>query len=270
VEEQLAWMLAHTRLDISGSVLRLPYPSCAFVFTDGHALELGAELMKLACPVRPWQAERGPQPAPLRVVTAYLRETRQDDVTTSLDADLVLDRLDDKLPLLVSRRLSAFSADNLDTILESHRRDAEERALDPAVSSQALQSLLHLVINAVLYATSAECERRELAPRRDTTRSPRRERKATASSMLTGETVFFLPGKLQISQITTDSDHGSEPPSSDRSPITGREILKRFPVRGHWRRPSESWKDQRIRWVRPHFRGPSMAAVIERQYRLKT
>jgi hypothetical protein len=67
VEEQLAWMLAHTRLDISGSVLRLPYPSCAFVFTDGHALELGAELMKLACPVRPWQAERGPQPAPLRL-----------------------------------------------------------------------------------------------------------------------------------------------------------------------------------------------------------
>ena len=49
----------------------------------------------------------------------------------------------------------------------------------------------------------------------------------------------------------------------------GREILRRFMVRGHWRRAASSWTDQRLRWIQPYWKGPDLAAVIERTYKLK-
>jgi hypothetical protein len=39
-------------------------------------------------------------------------------------------------------------------------------------------------------------------------------------------------------------------------------------VRGHWRRAGRSWKDARPRWIKPYWRGPSAAAIVEREYRL--
>ena len=54
----------------------------------------------------------------------------------------------------------------------------------------------------------------------------------------------------------------------ERAP-TGRQLLTRFMVRGHWRRAAPGWKDQRPRWIEPHWRGPEIAAVVERAYRLK-
>jgi hypothetical protein len=40
-------------------------------------------------------------------------------------------------------------------------------------------------------------------------------------------------------------------------------------VRGHWRRPNQSWRDQSMRWIKPYWKGPDIAAVIERTYRLE-
>jgi hypothetical protein len=53
----------------------------------------------------------------------------------------------------------------------------------------------------------------------------------------------------------------------ERAPSGGR-LMHRFMVRGHWRRPATSWKVQRPRWVRPCWKGPDIATVIERAYRL--
>jgi hypothetical protein len=45
--------------------------------------------------------------------------------------------------------------------------------------------------------------------------------------------------------------------------------MSRFMVRGHWHRPAKAWKQQRPRRIRPYWKGPDMAAMIERAYRLK-
>ena len=72
---------------------------------------------------------------------------------------------------------------------------------------------------------------------------------------------FYLPGKIPISQVA----------GYRRLPATetGRKILKRFLVRGHWRRPNPSWNDQRLRWIEPYWKGPDLGRVIEKQYLLK-
>jgi hypothetical protein len=44
--------------------------------------------------------------------------------------------------------------------------------------------------------------------------------------------------------------------------------MKRFMVRGHWRCANPSWQDQALRWIEPYWKGPEMAAVIEKEYRM--
>ncbi len=55
----------------------------------------------------------------------------------------------------------------------------------------------------------------------------------------------------------------------ERAP-SGRSLMHRFLVRGHWRRPNPKWKDQRLRWIKPYWKGPDMAALVERAYRLRS
>ena len=45
--------------------------------------------------------------------------------------------------------------------------------------------------------------------------------------------------------------------------------MTRFMVRGHWRRARADWKDQCLRWMEPYWKGPELAAVIEREYQMK-
>jgi len=40
-------------------------------------------------------------------------------------------------------------------------------------------------------------------------------------------------------------------------------------VRGHWRRAAVHWTDQHMRWIQPYWKGPDMATIIERTYKLK-
>jgi hypothetical protein len=75
------------------------------------------------------------------------------------------------------------------------------------------------------------------------------------------DSVFYLPGKIDIRQVRTLQELGRAP--------SGRALLARFLVRGHWRRPAKRWKDQRLRWIQPYWKGPDMAAVIEQAYRLR-
>ncbi len=49
----------------------------------------------------------------------------------------------------------------------------------------------------------------------------------------------------------------------------GRTVLRRFMVRGHWRRAAAKWSDLRMRWIQPYWKGPDMATIIERTYKLK-
>jgi hypothetical protein len=75
------------------------------------------------------------------------------------------------------------------------------------------------------------------------------------------DSVFLLPGKIEIGRVRKLQELSRAP--------GGRPILARFLVRGHWRRPPKNWTDQRLRWIEPYWKGPDMAAVIEKQYRLK-
>jgi hypothetical protein len=93
-------------------------------------------------------------------------------------------------------------------------------------------------------------------------RGPPRDKKPRAqAAVFSSDEVYFLPGAIDITSVRRMQE-------LERAP-DGREILKRYRVRGHWRRAQKVWTDQRLRWIEPYWKGPDMAAVIERTYRLK-
>ena len=250
VDESLAWMLGSTRLDLSGDQLRPPFASFAIVLHDRNTLAQAERLLsKLAdCELRG---------QPLRAVTAYVTEVAAESGRV-LKFALLFDALAGQWPYLLARDLYIRPDDQLDAMLASHVPDVESDDIDAVFHSAGLQRLLHVLINVILYASSPDGK--------SETRTPARGRRArptggTTAEPLLSDAVFFLPGPIDIRQVR-------QLQQIERS-AEGGKLMHRFMVRGHWRRPAKRWKDQRPRWIRPHWKGPDMAAVIERSYRLR-
>jgi hypothetical protein len=132
--------------------------------------------------------------------------------------------------------------------------------VEPAIpDSHPLRGLLRVTINAILYATSAGVDRQvRPAPRHDA-KEPRHRPEAPLA--YSSEEVYFLPGAIEISKVRRMQELERV---SD-----GRTMLRRFMVRGHWRRAAVHWTDQHMRWIQPYWKGPDMATIIERTYKLK-
>lgn len=96
-----------------------------------------------------------------------------------------------RAPSLDQHARPAPRAAGLDTILDSHLEDAVERGLEPWLGSKALCDLLAVLLNAILYSTSVEA-RPELLPALP-------QRPAGERLVLSGESVFYLPDKIEIS-----------------------------------------------------------------------
>ena len=245
VDSSLAESLSHTVLDISGDVLRLPFPACAFLFDDSNTLELAQRLVA---------AGRGEESCTqqFRMVTVYAFPLPEDLDEEGLRLVFLFDAFDREWPYLISRDIPTDQTRNIDEILSSHPDDS----VDPFFRLPELQRLVHLAINAVLYTTCSDF--------RYEVRQPPKGTRAAQNRGLSGETVFFLPGRIPIR-----GGHSAEERQEQTEP-SGRKVGKRFWVRGHWRRPNPIWKDQRMRWIEPYLKGPEMTVIIEREYELRT
>lgn len=246
VDAALSYMLGNTDVDVTGGELRVPFPSFAIVLTDRHALSLGERLLARS-------ADDTLRGQILRVITVYVTERYREDGRW-LSIALAFDALGADLPSLVRKEMPAGDGTSVRAFLDSV---APRPVVDPEVpDTSPLRGLLRLVINAVLYATSAGVAPEVRAP----AARPRIQHGSNASRP-SSASVFFLPGKIDIRRVRQMQD-------LERAP-GGRAMLARFMVRGHWRRAQKGWSDQRLRWIEPYWKGPDMAAVIERAYRLK-
>ena len=127
-----------------------------------------------------------------------------------------------------------------------------------------MKKLVHLTVNAILYSTSRLLEPVTVSPegwRRPGGRAGRHGPGRRSTKTYSDEDVFHLPGTIDIGTLKRLRD-------LERTG-DGRQVLRRFMVRGHWRRPGPTWKDQRLRWIEPYWKGPDMGMIIERDYRLR-
>jgi len=237
VSADLAEALVQTNLDIPGDVLQLPFAACAFVFNDAPTLELATALIHRHAAVE----------ALYRTLTVYAFPSRN-DAEPGFDFVFLADAYDGEWPYLISRSVLTDGKRNLDEILDSH----PESSTDELFRDPNMGELLKLVVNAVLYTTSADY--------RKEWRTPAPPALSPTRAVLSGDGVYYLPGRIPIGP-----GQATEAPAGPR---TGATIVKRFWVRGHWRRPHSSWQDQRVRWIAPYLKGPDVAAIVEREYAL--
>jgi hypothetical protein len=246
VDDSLAYMLAHTDVDGAGPELRVPFASFAIVFTDRHFLSMGERLLSRqdGCPLAGQL---------LRVATVYVTEERRTGERV-IDLCFAFDALGADLPELVHRSIAVTD----DASVRRHLEEVESKpVIEPVVADASpLRGLLRTAINSILYATSADVKSElRLALDKVTHRS------GSNVSKLSSEEVYFLPGTIDITRVRKIQE-------IERAP-QGGEMLRRYMVRGHWRRAQQNWTDRRLRWIEPYWKGPDMAAIVERAYRLK-
>ncbi|MGD9247688.1 MAG: SEC-C metal-binding domain-containing protein [Desulfobacteraceae bacterium] len=250
VDDSLAYMLAKTNLEIPGSDLRAPYPSFALVFTDRFVLSLGERMLSIEpeCPLAGHF---------LRVVTVYVT-TEHQDPDRSLQLCFAFDALGADPPHLVTHEMMLRS-DSLIRRAPKNPPLIEIEGLDAVPFADPFRQLLHITLSAILYATSASVSPQ---PRSRPSGGQREKADLTPDKPLfSDEKVFFLPGPIEISRLRQFQE--LERVSS------GRKLIHRFMVRGHWRRAAPCWRDQRLRWIAPHWKGPDIGSIIERTYKLK-
>jgi len=244
-------MLGHTQLDLDGDMLKLPYSSFAFAFKDRFTLEI-AERVLSQIPDCPMGGRK------LQIMTVYVTQLQAGEAR-GLRIVFSFDAFIEQLPYLQVRDLKFDPSDHLDQILTNHFPDTEKKGLDPISRSEPMRKMVHLMINAILYTTSANVAT-------ETRTSPLTSRQKGAATgladteFLSSQEVIYLPGKINIS-------HVEKMQAIEKSESDGKLMVK-FMVRGHWRRANSKWKDQRPRWISPYWKGPDLATVIERQYRL--
>jgi hypothetical protein len=267
VDESLAWMLAETDLDIVGRSLRIPFPSCAIMFTDRGTLEVAESLLAQ-------EGQCSHRGQTLRMMSVYVTREHATalDEPQTLNMTFLFDARGDKWPYLVSRDLFVEPDQHLDAILDSRHPSVSTATRDPIFLAPELKKLVHVVLNAILYATSANVEpivlssklrrlKQSMMGKGQRKREPIQRQLASLRGVCSSEDVFHLPGKIDISKVKRLSDL--------RKSESGRTLMIRFMVRGHWRRANPDWQDQRLRWIEPYWKGPEIGAAIERDYRIK-
>jgi len=251
VEEGLAWMLGATTLEVMGEALRAPFATFALVFTDRYALGL-AERLLADDPVARLRGRI------LSSLTVYVTASVVTDVRTDLRVAFAAEAGDGGWPELVVRDLLVRDDAGIAEILRTLSPGDDGAELSTIVASPPLKCLLGLVFNAILYATSSEAEPIAGDPRGPHTPTPRHRRNGTLPP---SNGVFRLPGKIDITALRQLK--------RVRRGAGDVQATRRCMVRGHWRRPGKNWKDPSRRWIKPHWRGPSAAAIVEREYRLR-
>jgi hypothetical protein len=246
VDESLAYLLDQTELDVVGRELRVPFASFALVFTDRHTLSLAERMLATrdGCPLAGQL---------LRIATVYVGEQRRAGAR-SLEVCFALDALGADLPVLVRHEVPLADDAPVRTYLDAV---APVPQIDPPPpDTSPIRGLLRMTINAILYATSASvAPERRAAPERPARRS------RAAAPVFSSDEVYFLPGTIDITKVRKLQE-------LERAPDGGA-MLRRHMVRGHWRRPAQTWVDLRLRWIAPYWKGPDMAGIIEHAYRLK-
>ncbi|PCC73220.1 hypothetical protein NAEX_06308 [Nannocystis exedens] len=198
VDEALSWMLGTTSLeDELGDDLRLPFASFAFVFTDRYALGLAERTLSR----NPHSSLRGKL---LRVLTAYVTELHLPGPRRALRVCFFADARNGVRPELFGCTLVLEPDARLVDILAEAAPGEDDAELSPLFACVPQRHLLHLVMNAILHATSV----------RPSSEVPRRRPRTGCVSRPTADWSLTRYGTSQATSRYRCSARSSRPASA--------------------------------------------------------
>lgn len=285
--DNLAEHLANTEINLKAALIQLPFPTCLFTFTSRAVInamhnirgDAGRWAMNVA-----GLDYSAPVSAFLSVHPAGAGLPGRKLLICAWHA-----RLPDTSYLMLKREL--YLADNW-TLEQALRTDWETLTPDNLGIGLSVNvdddtiayqdddtfytdglAFYRIILNAVLYLSSDQAELTAKA-------SPRREIEDKAKG------IASLPKRRKLLQTTgryTALDY--QEVGTSVGPIViqkgeaegseggkgGGKPLVRFMVRGHWRRQPHGpdSQDRKLIWIRPYYKGPDLAATINKPYLVK-
>lgn len=284
--DNLAEHLANTEVNVKTELIELPFPSCLFVFTadavvralhnirgESGRWDSNVSGLDYSAPVSVFLTTLPAAPLPGRKLLMVAFHAR----------------LPGKSYLALKRELYLGEGWTLEQALRTdwerltpddlgagYRIDTVEQTFETAGDGAFYTDGLgffRTVLNAVLYLASEQAERHfTTSPRKEmeekaeaimsSVKRKKRKEEARRHSYLDYDEVGRTIGTITVQPGDT---------AADAAAGTKSVPMVRFMVRGHWRQqPCGPGREERkLTWVRPYYKGPDIAATINRPYVVK-
>lgn len=264
--DNLVEHLANTEINLKSGLIELPFPTCLFIISAPSAIQAmyGNRHNVTVCYDDPVSVFITMHPAnnadiPYRKLLICAMHGSHICIKRELC-------MDDNWTLEQSLRTDwqKLTPDNLGpgvcfNLAEgtTHRSNDEEFYTDGLL-------FFRIILNAVLYLSSDQAELSAL-------KTPRPELEARAAAILSAPkrkkalqkarkytTLDCIEVGASVKAISGDTGHGNKP-------------SVRFMVRGHWRNQAfgTGRTDRKLIWIRPFYKGPDVAATINKPYIVK-
>lgn len=258
----LVQQLADTEMNVRADLLRLPFPSCMFVFTSRDAINSFHKFMP---------ADRELlYDVPLTVfVSEFQPLTGEDSRCLEIWA---FHGADGRLLAGASRNLALCDGMSIEEVLKTDWRSTHRGAEEESTRGSGIDLFytdgLHffrIVVNAILYASSINAELTDCPSIHDGLEERLKTLKSLARRDLyrAAQKASFLPYVLVGGSVKEVS--GSR---SASEALASRTLTVRFSVRGHFRNQAfgPGHSQHRLKFIEPYLKGPEMADLVNKPY----
>lgn len=285
--DNLAEHLANTEINLKAALIQLPFSTCMFTFTsravinamhnirgDAGRWDVNTAGLDYSAPISAFLTV---QPAgaglPGRKLLICAWHARLPETSyLMLKRELYLGD-DWTLEQALRTDWETLTPDNLGIGLHVDMGDGTIAHQDDDAFYTDGLSFYRIILNAVLYLSSDQAEltakesaRREIEARAKDIASLAKRRKLLQT---TGRYTALDYEEVGASVAPIVIQKGEE--ESSVTGVGGSKLQVRFMVRGHWRQQPYGPGSQecKLLWIRPHFKGPDLATVINKPYLVK-
>ena len=276
--DNLVEHLIHTELDAPSTHIRLPIITCLFVITSPAVIKSLRHL-----PGRP--------PVSKEPLSIFLTEAETSEEERGVRKIIITcyQNVFEEKPLLVKRSLlirddwsiKQMLQTNWEEIFGGKNEDNPGFGDDEAFySNEGIVLFYRALMNCILYIQSKDADIiSKLSPHRRAGTMNRKEReqelflsdqpKKEVSKLdyeMVGESIPPMIIKRVVDESGDNEKANGEESSRTAAASEHNKMGKRILVRGHWRNQAhgENFSERKLIWIKPFYKGPEIAEMIER------
>lgn len=285
--DNLSDHLVNTEINVKAGIIFLPFPSCLFTFTSRSAINalynMQGDLTDLSsistkidysAPVSVFLSTHpagNNLPGEKLLIVAWHAKAPSTSYFM-VKRELYLGE-DWTLEQALCTDWETLTPDDLGVSMQSNADGSEIVELtDDKFYTDGLV-FFRMVLNAILYLSSDSAEtiavkssQAEIVEKASRIESASKRRKALQALGRFSELDFNEVGST-VGTIIIQKDKAIE----SGKPALGSKPNVRFMVRGHWRQQpfGQNGQERKLTWIRPYFKGPDLAVLINKPYQVK-
>lgn len=262
ISNGLAEHLTQTKLDAPSEYVRLPFPSCLFFYTEHEVIKAFSRVVDrqpdLTVPISVFASSVPAEEGDRKIILACWQANYERNLA------------------VIKRELLVREDWSIDRMLKTDWHDIYEIDEGPDDSDfygGKNLDFFRTVLNTILYLASNDPDiveklsnRENISERIRNTKSNAKLRKLRKRAKSLSALDYKLVGS------GTDSIKVRKPSQSgDQHGVKTNKYAKRILVRGHWRNQpyGEGMSKRKLIWIKPYYRGPDMAEVVNKPYDVK-